>query len=220
MENLCITAMQKKDEQPLETLIKFLLVGDPGVGKSSLAMHFTHLDRLSAEEIRRQINGTQPTVGMDMGQCQLLDPSMGQLRFWVWDMAGAERFQKPELVGSFYRGKEAVLFVFDLTDARTFTAIYERWYDRVQAGNQASWRGMLVGNKCDREAERQVSVEQAQGIADRLDMEYVELSARESEADLIRYPFLRLASQLYQDGVVRPQQRYQASGPVESSCCQ
>jgi small GTP-binding protein len=211
---------EKMENYTNEIKINFLLVGDEGVGKTSLQIHFTRLDQWSEKEIQKEIRQSSPTIGVDLARCSLLDQEMGMLRFNLCDLAGAEKFYSGHLLQSYFRNKEAVIFMFDLTRANTLETIKNCWYDRVVSARNPLWRGMLVGNKSDL-PQRQISPDYAKDVAHQLGMDYMELSALEDSGEKIRYPFLKLARLLYDAGIAQKQQQQQFTkqGPVESSCC-
>ncbi|KAJ7289993.1 hypothetical protein O6H91_Y299200 [Diphasiastrum complanatum] len=77
-------------------LFKILLVGDSGVGKSSLLLRFTAdtFDDLS------------PTIGVDF-KLKLMNLSGKRLKLTIWDTAGQERFRT--LTSSYYRGAQGII---------------------------------------------------------------------------------------------------------------
>ncbi len=76
----------------------------------------------------------------------------------MWDTAGQERFQS--LGVAFYRGSDACVLVYDVTDSKSFEAL-DGWKDEflLQAApkDPAHFPFVLVGNKIDvEESQRQV----------------------------------------------------------------
>ncbi|EFJ14579.1 rab family GTPase [Selaginella moellendorffii] len=132
-------------------LFKILLIGDSGVGKSSLLLRFTAdtFDDLS------------PTIGVDF-KLKLMTLEGKRLKLTIWDTAGQERFRT--LTSSYYRGAQGVILVYDVTRRDTFTNLQDVWLKEVElySTNQDCVK-LLVGNKVDRDSERAVS--QHEGIA-------------------------------------------------------
>jgi Ras-related protein Rab-7A len=81
----------------------------------------------------------------------------------IWDTAGQERFQS--LGVAFYRGADACVLVYDVTDAKSFDNL-DSWMDEflIQASprNQDTFPFVVLGNKSDLEANRQVPFSKAQ----------------------------------------------------------
>lgn len=75
----------------------------------------------------------------------------------IWDTAGQERFQS--LGVSFYRGANACVLVYDITDSKSFEDL-EMWKDDFlrTAGipKPEQFPLMVLGNKSDLESRRQV----------------------------------------------------------------
>jgi len=79
----------------------------------------------------------------------------------IWDTAGQERFQS--LGVAFYRGADACVLVYDVTDPKSFENL-DNW--RSEFLNQVSngdktFPFVVLGNKIDRESDRRVSAVRA-----------------------------------------------------------
>lgn len=74
----------------------------------------------------------------------------------IWDTAGQDRFRS--IATSFYRGSSAALLVYDITNEKTFENI-GRWLEDVKKYGDVNMVFCLVGNKCDLESQRKVSVD-------------------------------------------------------------
>lgn len=74
----------------------------------------------------------------------------------IWDTAGQDRFRS--IATSFYRGSSAALLVYDITNDATFKNI-GRWLEDVKKYGDPNMIFCLVGNKCDLENSRKVSVD-------------------------------------------------------------
>ncbi|ETO07801.1 hypothetical protein RFI_29589 [Reticulomyxa filosa] len=76
----------------------------------------------------------------------------------IWDTAGQERFRA--LGAPFYRGANACVIVFDLSDAQSFEAV-SSWRDEFVSQSDIEWIDtipfFIIGNKCDLENDRKLS---------------------------------------------------------------
>ncbi|CAN7036998.1 hypothetical protein F2Q70_00006784 [Brassica cretica] len=145
---------------------KILLIGDSGVGKSSLLVSF----------ISTSVEDLAPTIGVDF-KIKQLTVGGKRLKLTIWDTAGQERFRT--LTSSYYRGAQGIILVYDVTRRETFTNLVDVWGKEIElySTNQDCVR-MLVGNKVDRESERGVSREEGIALAKELKCMFLECSAR------------------------------------------
>ena len=137
--------MTSDDARAYDHLVKILLVGDSGVGKSSLLARF----------ISDSFDEQGPTVGVDF-KLKHVDVDGTRLKLTVWDTAGQERFRT--LTSSYYRGAHGVVFVYDVTSRESFENARETWRKEVEMyGTIANSVKIVIGNKIDREDERTVA---------------------------------------------------------------
>jgi len=90
----------------------------------------------------------------------MIDARMVTLQ--IWDTAGQERFQS--LGPSFYRGADACVLVYDVTEGKTFTNLKgwkEEFLNTASPKNPEKFPFLLLGNKADLDSRRQVSEGQA-----------------------------------------------------------
>ncbi|KPI89507.1 small GTP-binding protein Rab18 putative ras-related protein [Leptomonas seymouri] len=128
--------------------IKVLLIGDSGAGKSSLLLSFTtgtFDENISA------------TIGIDfkIKKVDVVDTHTGAkatVNLQLWDTAGQERFRT--LTSSYYRGAQAVVLVYDVSEPQSFHGL-KKWLDEAnsyccrdesESGNVVF---LLIGNKTD-----------------------------------------------------------------------
>ncbi|RDX86525.1 Ras-related protein RABC2a [Mucuna pruriens] len=148
---------------------KILLIGDSGVGKSSLLVSF----------ISNSVEDLSPTIGVDF-KIKTLTVGGKRLKLTIWDTAGQERFRT--LNSSYYRKAQGIILVYDVTRRETFTNLSEVWSKEVElySTNQDCVK-MLVGNKVDRDTERAVSREEGLALAKELGCLLLECSAKTRE---------------------------------------
>ncbi|XP_021908684.1 ras-related protein RABC2a [Carica papaya] len=148
---------------------KILLIGDSGVGKSSLLVSF----------ISSSVEDLAPTIGVDF-KIKQLTVGDKRLKLTIWDTAGQERFRT--LTSSYYRGAQGIILVYDVTRRETFTNLSDVWAKEVDlySTNQDCVK-MLVGNKVDRDTERAVSREEGMALAQEHGCLFLECSAKTRE---------------------------------------
>jgi len=146
-------------------LLKILLIGDTGVGKSCLLYRYSD-DQYSSNYIS--------TIGVDF-KIKTFDVDDKVVKLQIWDTAGQERFKA--ITTSFYRGAHGIIVAFDVTSRSTFTNI-KSWLYEIDRYAVANVCKVIIGNKCDMEEHRVVSYEEAKEFADFLNIEYMECSAK------------------------------------------
>lgn len=141
---------------------KVLVIGESGVGKSSLVQQLT--------ESTFDEHNFITTIGVDFRTY-----SLGETKLGIWDTAGQERFRSITL--NCYRGAAGILLLFDLTDPSTFRAIPE-WYREVRDCAPTA-QLLLAGTKADAATCRRVTFEEGQAMAVELGIPlYMEVSAK------------------------------------------
>jgi Ras-related protein Rab-7A len=152
-------------------MIKMLVIGDSGVGKTSIINQFVN------REFSTRYN---PTIGTDWLSRQVeLDGKF--LTVQIWDTAGQERFRA--LGRSFYRNTEICAIVYDITSESSFASLGE-WHENfINFAGERSEEApiLLLGNKVDEASMRVVAPERAQTIAEEKGMLFFEVSAKTSE---------------------------------------
>ena len=121
-----------------------------------------------------------------------VDVNGRMVKLQLWDTAGQERFRA--VTHSYYKGAHGVILVYDITNEETFDSLQSYWKEEVDkyAPENAVW--IVVGNKCDMEPKRQVSMEDGQGFAEEIGALFMEASAK--EATNVNRAFLSVAESI------------------------
>lgn len=151
--------------QNYDYLYKLLLIGDSGVGKSSIVLRFA--DETFTENYIS-------TIGVDF-KIRTLDYKDKKIKLQIWDTAGQERFRT--ITTSYYRGAHGVIIVFDLTDLYSFLNI-EDWIEMVTKYGNTNPQIILVGNKSDLIQDRKIDVNIIANLVNKFDLKYLETSAK------------------------------------------
>ena len=152
--------------QDYDYLFKVLLLGDSDVGKSSLILRYTE-ETFNSKLVN--------SIGVDF-KMKKKEIEGKIIKVQIWDTAGHERFRS--ITYSYYRGANAIIIVFDITDKKSFLSITE-WLKQIEKHAKENVFKFLVGNKSDLEEERKVTFEEAKEYADKHDLPYIETSAKE-----------------------------------------
>ncbi|KAI3630890.1 hypothetical protein MIR68_003798 [Amoeboaphelidium protococcarum] len=163
---------------------KLVLLGESAVGKSSLVLRF----------VKGQFHEYQEsTIGAAfLTQTVMLDDVT--VKFEIWDTAGQERYHS--LAPMYYRGAQAAVVVYDLTNADTFTRA-KSWIKELQRQANPNIVIALVANKVDLGSKRVVSTEEAQAYAEENGLLFMETSAKSGTN--VNEVFVAIAKKLPKD---------------------
>lgn len=161
---------------------KVVLLGDSGVGKSSIAMRYVNNTFSEAFEV---------TIGGGYLQQVIRLKDNASLKMDIWDTGGQERFRA--LLQLYYREADAALICYDVSNERSLDSC-AYWVDELKKREEHCLL-CLVGNKIDvPQGERRVEVKTAERFAAEHGMIWVETSAKTGEG--VNKLFERLASEL------------------------
>eukprot|EP00931_Biecheleriopsis_adriatica_P089811 TRINITY_DN63890_c0_g1_i1.p1 TRINITY_DN63890_c0_g1~~TRINITY_DN63890_c0_g1_i1.p1 ORF type:complete len:223 (-),score=60.39 TRINITY_DN63890_c0_g1_i1:44-679(-) len=145
-------------------LVKLLLIGDSGVGKSSLLAKFVD-DKF--------VLGCSQTIGMDF-KAKVLELGGKRVKLQIWDTAGQERFHT--ITQQYYRNAHGVILVYDATCEESFTNI-RRWASQIATHGGEGTDRAILGNKVDADG-IVVETERGQALADEYGIPFFETSAK------------------------------------------
>jgi small GTP-binding protein len=147
--------------------IKVVLLGESGTGKTSIISQFTRgkfdpniVTSISAQFISKVIDIIEINK---------------TIKFDIWDTAGQEKFRS--LASIFYKDAKAIIFVYDITDKKSFDEIVNYWYPTIKENCQENIIFCLTGNKDDLYEKEQVSTEEAKNFADKIGAIFKKTSA-------------------------------------------
>lgn len=146
-------------------LFKLLLIGDSGVGKTSILFKFSE-DTFSPAFIS--------TIGIDF-KIRTIDVDGKKIKLQVWDTAGQERFRT--ITTAYYRGAMGIMLVYDVSNMKSFENI-SNWIRNIEMHATQDVELMILGNKCDIVDKRQVSKERGEQLALQHSIKFLETSAK------------------------------------------
>ncbi|KAJ1400059.1 ras family-domain-containing protein [Ochromonadaceae sp. CCMP2298] len=146
--------------------VKVVLLGDSGVGKSSLVLRFV-------------TNNFKPysesTIGASF-MSKMITVSGKQIKFQIWDTAGQEKYHS--LAPMYYRGAAAAVVVYDITRAASFKTL-RHWVDELRSKGPKDIAIAIAANKADLESKREVDKAMAIAYAEEIGAMYLETSAKD-----------------------------------------
>ena len=163
-------------------IIKLLLIGDSGVGKSCLLLRFAD-DSFTPQFIT--------TIGIDF-KIRTVQIDGVRVKLQIWDTAGQERFKT--ITTAYYRGAAGIMLVYDVTDHSSFDNI-RNWMHNIEQYATDSVHKVLVGNKCDMLDYKVIVSSEGQLLAKRYGIRFFETSAKSGQN--VEEAFMTLARKVY-----------------------
>ena len=148
---------------------KFIVVGNPRVGKTSIINRFVHDQFSDTEKVSKTVQIHRKTV-----KIETVPDQNKWVQLHVWDTLGQERFMS--MAPLFFRKAIAAFLVFDCTDRASFEAL-DTWFQQISNNIDSRVIIMMLGNKCDL-LSREVSYNEAMEYARSKNMGYLEVSAK------------------------------------------
>ena len=150
-----------------DLMFKILLLGDSGVGKSSVLIRYT----------KNEFNlDMRSTIGVEFA-LKFLKIDDFQLKIQIWDTAGMERYRS--ITNAYYKGAKGVIIVYDITRRKSFENV-DNWIEDFKSKADDDAVILLIGNKNDLDDKREVSKEESEIKAQKNKFAFMETSAKEN----------------------------------------
>ena len=151
-----------------QLLFKVIVVGDGGVGKSTMVKRLT-----TGLFIPQKI-----TIGTDLASIQIDMGDKGSAKLQIWDFAGEKRFRF--FLPNYARGALGCVLCYDITRYQSIENLIE-WYNIVK-DNAANPVFALVGCKSDLAARRVVDFNEGKQFQEKYNIDYFfETSSKSGE---------------------------------------
>ena len=152
-----------------EKTLKIIILGSSEVGKTCILNRYFHNDFKE---------NLLSTVGIDFQTKFFKFDGDQKIKVNYIDTAGEEKFRAISV--NYLKGTNGVILVFDITNKETFDLL-ETWLNELKDTNKADVSKVLIGNKADLAERREVSVEDANNLANNMKCKYYEASAKTGE---------------------------------------
>lgn len=169
-----------------DIIINLILVGESGVGKSSLLKQYKNeINNWTEDRSNVDDDYQQNTIG-----CNYLDKRvmLGSLAFFVriWDSSGESKYE--EIIKDYCLNIHGIILVYDISDQKTFEKL-NHWKSLILSSYPLGSRSyplanpafMIVGNKIDKSDSRKINKEKAEDYAQKNWCFYRETSAATGE---------------------------------------
>ena len=138
--------------------IKVVLVGEAGVGKTSIITQFT----VNKFDPHRETSLSAQFVSKTVEYPEL----QKSIKFDIWDTVGQEKYRA--LAEIFYRDAKVIVFVYDITTAYSFQELTKYWYGEVKQKTTGDPIFAVVANKVDLYNDSVVSYNEGLQFADKI----------------------------------------------------
>ena len=156
--------MQSNDA---DLLLKIVIIGESGVGKTNLVGRYVH-DTFSDEAL--------PTVGVDF-TLKTMEIKGKMVKTQFWDTAGQEKLKA--ITTAYYKNANGAILVYDIAKKESFKRLVY-WIKELRDSASENVKVILLGNKNDLVAEREVALEEAKSFAEERGFYFMEVSAKEN----------------------------------------
>ena len=157
------------DEENETENFKIVLIGETGVGKTSIISQF--VDQTFQEDLQASTGGTfsSKSLILDNGKVLIFD---------IWDTAGQERYRS--LTKLFYKDSNAAILVYDITRHETFDELKNYWINQIKESTNTNIILVIAANKSDLTEKEEVDEATARQFAEELNAIFCKTSAKDS----------------------------------------
>ncbi|XP_060528356.1 ras-related protein Rab-37-like isoform X2 [Cylas formicarius] len=148
---------------------KTILLGDSGVGKTSILVKF--------DTGKFESGKFSATVGIGF-TTKVVEVEQTKVKLQIWDTAGQERFRS--VTHAYYRDAHALLLLYDVTNKTSFDNT-RAWLGEIHEYAQDDVVIMLLGNKADCGSDRAVRREEGERLAREYNVTFMETSAKSGQ---------------------------------------
>ena len=152
------------NEESYDILLKLVMIGDSGVGKTNILSRYINNEFSSI---------TKATVGVEFFST-IIKKNNKLIKLQIWDTAGQERYKS--ITSAYYKGAKGAFVVYDITKMKTFKNL-DKWITELKANGNEDIYIILIGNKLDLEKNREVMTNDVKSKAEELKVGYFETSA-------------------------------------------
>ncbi|SOV81051.1 secretory complex protein 61 alpha [Plasmodium sp. gorilla clade G3] len=179
--NIVTSPSQQQKKNAQDTKVKIVLLGDSGVGKSSIALYLCH-GRFSEKH--------QVTIGAAFLHHNIELKNGATMKLHIWDTGGQERFRS--MAPLYYRDAYGAVVVYDSNNVESFDSL-KYWINEIKSNGPRNCCIMVVANKKD--LPKKLNSEMVMKFCEQENVSFIECSAKTGEN--ITTLFEKLASRIY-----------------------
>ena len=146
----------------IDYTFKIILLGDNYVGKTSLFQSYLYYTNFI---------GSNNDI-----ENKLIEINNKLIRINLWNTC-ASSFPYLSVQNFQAKWTKGVIIVYDITNRKSFDNVV-LWYKEVELYVDKKSKIILVGNKCEDDSNRNVSIEEGKKLADKFGIKFIETSAK------------------------------------------
>ena len=174
--------MKKNDKNNEEIQMKFLLIGEQAVGKSSLINQY--IEGKFEENLLC-------AAGLDLKK-KIIKINDKSVKLMIYDSAGHERFRT--LSKNQINSSKGILIVYDVTEKESFEAL-NFWMKSFKENANKDAICLIIGNKIDLKEKRIIDYNEGKNFAEKYGVKFIETSAKSAEG--VNEAFYSVAKEIY-----------------------
>jgi len=149
--------------------IKIVLIGESGVGKTSIISRFIDNEFDSS---------SQPSLTGSFFRKNLIFKDGEKLTFNIWDTAGQEKYRA--ITKMFYKNAKVAILVYDISQQHTYDELTKYWLNSVKENTNSGIVLVLVANKSDLAEQEEVNENDARKFAEENKIGFFSVSAKKN----------------------------------------
>tara|TARA_B110000908_G_C10221717_1_gene435719 strand:- start:785 stop:1381 length:597 start_codon:yes stop_codon:yes gene_type:complete len=151
-----------------DAIFRIAIIGDCGVGKSSIVNKFTH----------NEFNITSTsTIGVEFAS-KIIIRCGKKCKLQIWDLSGNPAYI--DLINMYLKNVCYVVLVYDITNTSTFLHIQD-WYNNVKNIVKKNTGMLIVGNKTDLVSNSIITTKNLAELSDTLNIPYITTSCNNTK---------------------------------------
>ena len=177
MQNLKYELLSEK-EKKLDISFKIIIIGDCGVGKSSLSLRATK---------NEFIESYKATIAFEFYIFNIKINNLN-INLQIWDTCGQEEYRS--LISSFYKNSSLAIIVYAIDNITSFNNV-DSWIKDLKQYSNPNIKIILIGNKNDLNDKRQIEFEKGNQFAKDYNFDlFFETSAKSGSAKILYLEYL------------------------------
>lgn len=165
-----------KEEDAIDVIVKLVLCGDAGVGKTNLLSRYLH----NSFDLN-----SRASIGVDF-YSKTVESNSRKVNVQLFDTAGQDKYRS--ICGSYLKRCDGIILVYDITSAESFAKL-QIWKNQIFDTVPKNVPILLVGNKVDLKSLRRIPTDEGFTFSQKHKFFFMETSALTNEENCVLNAF-------------------------------